>query len=184
MNRFQCERCGACCKPGWLVNKNAGRPHTRGEKLKSFITRKPLPSRVYYVTYTQWLTEDIERAATFLGITFREFIETYELNDDIANFAEMQGMTREQLLKKEADSRGVSVEELINTGTKYRSYQLFTAIKNEKRDCPFVECDENGIYSCSIYEARPKMCQDYPSKNQLQDRFDFYEPHCPGFKKE
>ena len=183
MNKFQCKRCGACCKPGWLVDKTAGRPHTVLEKIKSFITRKPLPSRVTYVTWTQWLTEDIERAAPFLGISFDDFVDTYELSDDIDNLAKMKGITKQQLLESEAQKSNMTVDELVKSDTKYRNYSLFTAIRGQERDCPFGKNVE-GIHVCTVYPVRPKMCKDYPSQKQLQERFDFYAQHCPGFEKE
>lgn len=33
----------------------------------------------------------------------------------------------------------------------------------ENGDCVFLDKD-NGVYSCKVYEARPRICQDYPSE--------------------
>ena len=33
----------------------------------------------------------------------------------------------------------------------------------ENGDCFFL-VDEKGIYSCGVYEARPKICKNYPSE--------------------
>ena len=182
-NKFHCKRCGACCKPGWLVNKNAGRPYTLLEKIKSLITRKPLPSRVYYTNWIRWFEEDIESAASFFGISFDEFVKKYELSDDTANLAAMHGLTKEQLLNKEARKRNISVSELKKQYPNLRAYQLYIAINKVERDCPFVACDGNNVHYCKVYAVRPDMCRQYPSDKQLQERFDFYAPHCPGFEK-
>ena len=184
-NKFQCKRCGACCKPGWTVNLDGGMPYTWREKLKSLITRKPLPSRVIYTTYTRWFEEDIERAASFLGISFDEFVEKYKLADDTAVLAAMHHKTKDELLKEHDEDRNITVDELKKSCPNYRSYQLYTAVSSKQlRDCPFVTSDDAGVHHCSIYQVRPEMCREFPSDKQLEKDFEFYQPHCPGFEKE
>jgi len=36
-------------------------------------------------------------------------------------------------------------------------------------DCFFLN-ENNGSYSCSVYEIRPEICKNYPSKDGLCER--------------
>nr|BAM15216.1 hypothetical protein [uncultured microorganism] len=41
----------------------------------------------------------------------------------------------------------------------------------ENGDCIFLNRDE-GTYLCQIYEARPKICRDYPSNKKQNETCD------------
>ena len=41
----------------------------------------------------------------------------------------------------------------------------------ENGDCFFLN-ENNGIFSCDVYEARPAICKNYPSKPIQKDHCD------------
>lgn len=161
MNKFRCKRCGACCRPRWTVpdvNK--------------------LGNPVWADCWTIYTPNDVARAASFLGISEDEFISTYKLVDDAGDEAKRIGKTKEEFIDWLVSEYHADRDEFLSTHQSLFNYRL----KVNDHNCPFyVHGDQS---SCSIYEARPDMCRNFPSSKQLEERFDFYAPHCPGFEKE
>jgi hypothetical protein len=62
---------------------------------------------------------------------------------------------------------GLHFDEFTNgTGLAFvRGYRLKT---KENGDCIFLNNTDYG-YACSVYEARPRICREYPSKNEQKE---------------
>ena len=135
--------------------------------------KKP-PPRVVYSNYTIWKQSDIERAAECFGMSPDEFIKGYKLE-----------WAYKDLAPKLAQDKGISVEQLKRENPKLLIYNLYLA-KNgkDRRDCPFLRKDVNGSTSCGLYPNWPDMCGDFPSPKNLNDNYDHYAEHCPGFSRD
>ena len=63
---------------------------------------------------------------------------------------------------KKIKSLGYKEEDFLEKG--FFHPEKFT-LKRNKNGCIFLKKEEDGKYSCKIYENRPKICKDYPFFN-------------------
>ena len=124
--------------------------------------------------------EEIDNAASLLGITRDEFIKKYGLVDDIQEQLEKIGKTKEEYFQEYADRYKITVKELKRQFPDFGNHRLFIKCTDEK--CPL----QNDNNDCSIYGVHPRSCAAFPTQEQLAMRDSNgrhkYREHCPAIR--